>query len=111
MREVKAASVKKGRKENINDIAKTFMASGKIKTKIAKPNPTFEGAIEPLSSNKEQSFWMVFLENRSSPTKKHESEFDALQEAIRLSNKEKTNSHVLKVVKTVTMIPYIQTIK
>lgn len=42
------------------------------------------------------TFWMVYLEGRSAPTKKHESYVEAMREALRLSTKERRSAYVLE---------------
>jgi hypothetical protein len=79
------------------------------KKQTSKQTPTFEGSIEPIKKTK--VFWCVAADGKNAPTKQHETEFDALQEAIRIANKERCDTFVLKCTKVVSLIPFIETVK
>lgn len=68
---------------------------------------TFQGAIMPLTNDLSSFFMVVADKPMSMPIIKHLKEADALQEAIRISNKEKCECYVMKCTQKVKLIPHV----
>jgi hypothetical protein len=68
---------------------------------------TFQGAIIPLIDDVSAFFMVVADKPMSIPLIKHLEEVDALQEAIRISNKEKCECYVMKCTQKVKLIPHV----
>jgi hypothetical protein len=57
---------------------------------------------------REQSFWMVYVDGASYPTKKHDFQSSAEVEARRLAKKLKTRVYVLEAKKSIAFEAYVE---
>lgn len=58
-----------------------------------------------------KKFWMLFVEGGSSPTHKHESYLDALQEAKRIATKENYKGGAIYVLEATGLIGVQRTVE
>ena len=88
-------------KNEIENMPSYFMLKDKAESSLSK-------LLSLSETEEEKPFFMVHVENRSSPTKRYDDYKEAYEEALRLSKKENQKTFVLKVCTEIEQVPSIK---